>query len=400
MNKIDYKYICQVIGDLTGIPVRYYENNNLVYYHSFVNLIKDPILLCESEVFKIKEHVGYYVSDDFFYYGIVQNDKIKIVIGPSFEVISNSQLKHLSFLLGVEQNDTDEFITSMKAIIRMPIESIVEVLIVVNYILNDEKKSIKEITILDSSQAAIEDDRTNNEIEKQMNYVDDIDKVETHNTMSIEHTILNIIRRGDSSALLEWTKKAPAVKAGTIAFNQLRQQKNLFIVSTTLASRAAISGGMDSDDALALSDSYIQRCENLNTPEAITNLQYFMISDYTKRVEKLHLGKNPSKLVIDVSNYIQKHISDNIKVENIADALYLSRSRLSTKFKNETGQTLISYIEEKKIEEAKKLLKYSTRSLTEISYFLNFSSPSHFTNTFKKVTSVTPIEYRNKNLIE
>ena len=63
---------------------------------------------------------------------------------------------------------------------------------------------------------------------------------------------------------------------------------------------------MDVDDAFSHSDSYIQQCELLFSPEEIMNLQYRMILDYTARVERLHLGKHPTKLTVDVANYIQQ----------------------------------------------------------------------------------------------
>ena len=49
------------------------------------------------------------------------------------------------------------------------------------------------------------------------------------------------------------------------------------------------------------------------------NLQYRMILDYTARVERLHLGKHPTKLTVDVANYIQHHMSELITAEKIAE---------------------------------------------------------------------------------
>lgn len=78
-----------------------------------------------------------------------------------------------------------------------------------------------------------------------------------HNTIHIENTLKSMIRTGDVKALEKWFRSAPAVRAGTVAPDQLRQVKNIFIVAATLASRAAIEGGMDPEDALELSDAYI-----------------------------------------------------------------------------------------------------------------------------------------------
>ena len=60
------------------------------------------------------------------------------------------------------------------------------------------------------------------------------------------------------------------------------------------------------------------------------------------------------------------------------------------------GISLSHYIQQKKIEEAKKLLQFSDRSLSEIASLLNFSSQSHFQTIFRKSTGVTPLSYRKQ----
>ena len=112
---------------------------------------------------------------------------------------------------------------------------------------------------------------------------------------------------------------------------------------------------MDTDDALSLSDAYIRKSEPLNNIEQITNLQYRMIFDYTERVEKLRSGKTLSKFVPDVTNYIHHHLSEPITTEEIAKALFMSRSRLSVKFKQEANENLVDFILKEKTEEAKRL---------------------------------------------
>jgi len=219
---------------------------------------------------------------------------------------------------------------------------------------------------------------------------------DVHNTFELEQTVMTMVRKGDISALREWIKAAPAVRGGIIATEQLRQMKNTFIVSVTLASRAAIRGGMDVEDAFSLSDAYIQKCELLSSPEQIMNLQYHMILEYTQKVERIRLGKHPSKLAIDVANYIQHHLSEPITAEDIAKELYLSRPYLSRKFIEETGESLTDFILKEKTEEAKRLLRYSDKTLTAISNYLGFSSQSHFSRVFKKYASCTPGEYREK----
>lgn len=92
------------------------------------------------------------------------------------------------------------------------------------------------------------------------------------------------------------------------------------------------------------------------------------------------------------------HLSEPIKTSDIANALYISRSKLSTKFKDETGENPYEHILKIKIQEGKELLHYTDKSLTSISYYLGFSSQSHFSRTLKKYEGISPKADRKKHL--
>ncbi len=391
MKKIDIPFLCTKIGNLSGIPVRLFEGDELVLYHSLVRLPKDPMEVYRQEIRNINTHVGYFVTGHFNYYGIVNSGEIKIVIGPTRQTENTTQeLRELAFRADVSQEDTEDFVSGMKSIIRMPLESIMEMLCTVNYVLNDEKLSLYDIAIYE------QDNLKNLAAERPEHISDPIPQQNVHNTFALEETLMHIVRKGDTAALQEWIASAPAVRGGILAVEQLRQIKNTFIVTATLASRAAIRGGMDVDDAFTLSDSFIQECELLNAYERIINLQYQMVFAFTQRVERIRHGKSPTKLVIDVTNYIRHHLSEPITAEEIARELYLSRPYLSRKFIAETGESLTDFILKEKTEEAKRLLRYSDRPLTAIGNYLGFSSQGHFARVFKKYAGTTPREYREK----
>ena len=153
---------------------------------------------------------------------------------------------------------------------------------------------------------------------------------------------------------------------------------------------------MDVEDAFSLSDAFIQKAELLNTPNQLTNLQYHMVLEFTERVDRIRQGKQPTALVLAVRNYIQHHISEPIKAEKIADALYMSRPYLSAKFKQESRQSLTDFILREKTEEAKRLLRYSGKSSAAIALYLGFSSPSHFSRVFRQYAGCNPGEYRER----
>ena len=194
--------------------------------------------------------------------------------------------------------------------------------------------------------------------------------------------------------LEKWARQAPSIRSGRLSDNLLRQRKNTFIVSTTLAARAAIESGMKVDEAFRMSDSFIQRCENCGHADELNNIQYEMIMAYTQEVGRLKGNTNGSAISAQVYWYVLEHLSEPIRTQDIADSLYLSRSHLSTLFKKETGIELGDYIHQVKMEKARELLKDNTKSIALISDYLGYSSSSHFNRIFRQYTGITPGRYR------
>ncbi len=393
----DLEYICNVIGNLAGIPIRIYKDNNMIFYYSIVKLIKDPIIPFEEDIIKINDHIGYFITPRFLYYGIVNSNEYKIVLGPSFSTkASTNELKELAFECDVINDEVDNFISSLNSLVALPLNSILQMLCSINFILNNEKINLSDITIHEKEQTNIEEIINKEKANQNYNNNNSQDILNvTHNTYHLEEKIMNIISHGDVFALKKEITLMPAVRPGVLSIDALRQAKNTFIVTTTLASRAAIRGGMDINESFSMSDGYIQKCDLLNSLEKINELLFHMIYDYTEKVSKIRIGKEPSKFLIDVSNYIQKHIQEPIDIQKMAKELHFSRTHLATKFKKETGTTLSDYILKTKIEEAKRLLRYSDKSISSISYYLGFSSQSHFSNVFSKYAKISPNEYRN-----
>ncbi len=391
---IDFDYLCRITAHLSGIPVRVYKGERLVSFHSPVALPRDPMVLYREPIWRISDHVGYCLTEDFFCYGVLTSGEIRFIVGPTRQVPASDQtLRELAFRLGLGKEEAEEWRRSMKAIVPMPVESLLLMLCAVNYMVNGEKRELRDLTIATGQQENLDSLRAAQAMERSGSQP----PAPMHNSYSQEQAILRIVRKGDTAALHTWLGSAPAIRGGILAPEHLRQRKNLFIVTATLCSRAAIRGGLDVDDAFSLSDAYIQSCERLDTAEQITNLQYHMVLEFTRRVERLHLGEHPGRLAQAVANYVQQHLSETVSTEKLAQALYMGRSHLSTKFHAETGVTLSEFILRQKTEEAKRLLRYTDRTAAAIGEYLAFSSPAHFTRVFKKYAGVTPNEYREKH---
>ncbi|MCR5457813.1 MAG: helix-turn-helix domain-containing protein [Clostridiales bacterium] len=394
MRNVDFDYLSRTLANLSGIPVRVYSNDCRICYHSVVNLPEDPIKLYKNELFSVENNVGYFITPRFHIYGIVKSGEYRIIAGPTAQITTDEQsLRELAFQIDVSKDDRQTFVDGMKSIANLPLESLMMMLCSVNYFLNDEKLELSDIAISNDELLQIKQQVEQQRTEKVYHSAQ---KQPVHNTLQIEETLLHIVRHGDSAALKQWISTAPPIRAGIIAADQLRQLKNTFIVTATLTSRAAIRGGLSPEDALSLSDAYIQRVEQIETQNEITNLQYSMILEFTEQVEKIRKGNESSKLAIEAANYVRHHLSEPIDTEAMAKEFYLSRTHFSAKFKKETGSTLTDFIHTEKTDEAKRLLRYSDKSSAFIGEYLGYSSQGHFSRVFKKYTGLTPNEYREK----
>ena len=112
------------------------------------------------------------------------------------------------------------------------------------------------------------------------------------------------------------------------------------------------------------------------------------------------LVENIRTLIIEEVQYLKGHKPASL---NFSD--YLSQktgyeySYLSNLFSSETGQTIEQYIIAQKVEKVKEWLSYNELSLCEMAWRLSYSSAAHLSNQFKKVTGLTPGEFKKTNTL-
>ena len=94
--------------------------------------------------------------------------------------------------------------------------------------------------------------------------------------------------------------------------------------------------------------------------------------------------------------FIENNFQNKITVEQLASMIALSRRNLERRFKKATANTVIEYIQRVKIEAAKMSLESSRENVNEVMYKVGYSDPKAFRVTFKKITGLSPIQYRNR----
>ena len=125
---------------------------------------------------------------------------------------------------------------------------------------------------------------------------------------------------------------------------------------------------------------HIQRTEDLKDKESVWDLLKMLL--YLCRPCKGTKTQQHSQTIAICKNYIFKNIYNPISVKQLAKFANVNSDYLSILFKK-VGISLIEYIQRERVEEAKKLLTFTTYPLSDICASLNFSDQSYFTKIFK-----------------
>ncbi len=131
---------------------------------------------------------------------------------------------------------------------------------------------------------------------------------------------------------------------------------------------------------------------NLNSALSLSVL--CEISNQANTKQRYSSPSRQEQVYNDIVDYISWHICENIRVSDIADYFGYNEKYLSTFFRKFSGNSLKQYILQAKMDHAKASLSDSNHSISQIAYNIGYSDPHNFSNAFKKVTGLTPSEYR------
>lgn len=103
----------------------------------------------------------------------------------------------------------------------------------------------------------------------------------------------------------------------------------------------------------------------------------------------------PDRIVQKAEDYIARHYMEPIKLEQVAQAVNLSKYYFSRFFKRKKGMSFTEYVTQVRVDCAKELLASTQLSVKEIAYQSGFRDPNYFSKLFKRITGVNPSEFRN-----
>ncbi|WP_332696671.1 response regulator transcription factor [Halalkalibacter lacteus] len=152
------------------------------------------------------------------------------------------------------------------------------------------------------------------------------------------------------------------------------------------------------DDAESL---LLERHDLLCRAETMEQMVSLLISQL-EDIETPFIRKQTDKgydkqLITKALEYIAAHFTENLTLQSVADIVHLSKSYFSLYFKKQTGRNFVDYLIELRIREAKRLLVQNENRIYDVAGASGFKDVKYFSKVFKKVTGVTPMEYREKH---
>lgn len=201
--------------------------------------------------------------------------------------------------------------------------------------------------------------------------------------------ILNGIKAGEEDEVISCTGEIlRAATINTYSFKQLKENIYQFMILCMKGIQRYYVKLESADYSRILVDE-VMALEDHMAVETYIKIHLKAVLEEAGDINK----EKSNQIVNRALNYIDGNYKNNIMLEHVAEALDISPFYLSRLLKKYTGKNFTDLLSEKRVKEAKKLLK-GNKSMKEITYEVGFNSQNYFAKIFKKYENCTPTEYR------
>ncbi len=404
----DLQFICKMIYESFSIPVMYINELDKLEFIFASSTFENPIQTSQQEMlkhfFSYRDPVPFPLlvkSEYYEHYFMIQvrnhnQYKGTIIVGPTLPPdLTNDRIVALVNDLNLQKDLRMKLIHYYELLPRMSTMKFINISMQLYYMLYQKTLDPADIVL------------KNIEVGDHLLHIEDPhvtisqqrENVSFHHDLMYEKRLFQYISEGRKDEFLKVYKLSPEKgEVGVLSKkSQLRNSKNLAITAITLATRAAMDGGLHYEIAYTLSDLYIQNLEELQDIKSVDAFMEQALSDFADRVRK-HKQQKYSKPINRCLNYIYTNLYEDLTLTTLSNLVEMHPNYLSALFKKEVGISIAEYIHQTKIDEAKSLLTFTDYSLLKISTILNFHDQSYFTKVFKKYVGVTPKKYKNSTI--
>lgn len=212
------------------------------------------------------------------------------------------------------------------------------------------------------------------------------------NSLDKEHELKSMVRNGDKHEAQQLLEKL-LVDIFAKNSNHIDTLKTRIMELVVIISRAAVDGGSDLSEVLKLNALFYQDLLEITTPDELCLWSRKMLETFMNHLETNKSQKN-QQAIQKAAEYIHKNYRNKLTIDDIAQVVYLSPCYVSRIFKQGLGCTLMEYLTQVRIEEAKTMLKNPKYNVMQVAEESGFDDPGYFTRVFKKREGITPSRFK------
>lgn len=214
-----------------------------------------------------------------------------------------------------------------------------------------------------------------------------------HHTYRLEREWADAMRAGDR-------EKAKKVfysingSEGKLSKDIVTHTKYMYVAIITIATRISLEAGLSPIMAYGLSDKLINKIDKCKSVADVNAMYMEAMDAFLDMIKETQNRKKYSNYLEQCKQYIEQNYKEKLSLDTLAEYMGLNATYLSHIFSQEEKITIQEYINKVRVERAQNLLKFSDKSILEISDYVGFQSQSYFGKIFKKYSGLTPGKYR------
>ena len=386
---MDRDRLLQQFVDVAGISLAVIQNGKIVEYmggtaacHAVLEAIFASLPERQEELWTAM------APEDFFIAGLHQASQERhLLIAPVFAYeCSTAQVRSILNRLGQQPEGSAAFLRELNRLRRYDINELYRLLVFIQtWMEGAEAGMVRQVQF--QWKRNITGNRPSITIDPESGFSGDL-----------ENHIVTLIRYGKCKELRQYFNETLFSRHsdGASGLINVRQMRRYMIGANMYMSRVAAAEGVDLNLISEYVDVFGERIENTSALSDFNHLFLEFSLRYTQMVADLTSLSSKSLLANQVNRYVQSHLYENIRLEDIARELKYSKTYVSAEFKKATDSTVTDFILRSKVREACYLLEQQMMPVFEISEALGFYDASYFIHVFKKFTGCTPGRFADR----
>ena len=209
-----------------------------------------------------------------------------------------------------------------------------------------------------------------------------------------EKKLLSAVSQGNSHKAEMMLHSFSSLSFESRVPDELRNMKNYCIIMNTLFRKAAQEGGVHPIYIDKVSSDFAKKIESITSVKDMPEFMMELLRTYCRLVRR-HCVKNFSPIIQKAIIKIESDLAGDLTLNTLAKEANVSPNYFSALFKKETGLPLTQYVNNKRVDYAKQLLKTTSLQIQTIAQHTGILDLHYFCRIFKSVTGKTPSEYRS-----